>query len=111
MTTIYDGFDIESFEAGKGLWHARIRRSDFSPVAIDGVLFPAMEVGFAWPDPDAAIADAKHHPEILDREAGRWTLDWLERLSRPLGTTFEPRGEAVAPVALRPPSTLRAVRR
>jgi len=57
------------------------------------------------------IADAKHHPEILDREAGCWTLDWLERLSRPLGTTFEPRGDAVAPVALRPPSTLRAVRR
>ena len=50
MTTLYDGFDIESFEAGKGLWHARIRRADFSPVANDGVLFPAMEVGFAWPD-------------------------------------------------------------
>jgi hypothetical protein len=26
---------------------------------IDGVLFSALEVGFAWSDPDAAIADAK----------------------------------------------------
>ena len=59
MTYSYDGFDIESFEAGKGLWHARIKRADLSPVAIDGVLFPTLEVGFAWSDPDAAIADAK----------------------------------------------------
>jgi hypothetical protein len=55
----YDGFTIESFEAGKGLWHARIRREDQAPVVIDGVLFSALEVGFAWSDPDAAIADAK----------------------------------------------------
>src|SRR6266404_5630419 len=49
----YDGFKIESFEAGKGLWHARIRRLDQKPVVIDGVLFSALEVGFAWSDPDA----------------------------------------------------------
>lgn len=55
----YDGFKIEPFEAGKGLWHARIRRTDLKPVIIDGVLFSALEVGFAWSDPDAAIADAK----------------------------------------------------
>ena len=67
MTTLYDGFDIESFEAGRGLWHARIRRADLSPVAIDGVLFPAMEVGFAWPDPEAAIKDAKQHIDRFRR--------------------------------------------
>jgi hypothetical protein len=61
MIYFYDGFDIESFEAGKGLWHARIRRADLSPVVIDGVLFPTLEVGFAWSDPDAAVADAKAH--------------------------------------------------
>jgi hypothetical protein len=61
MIYSYDGFDIESFEAGKGLWHARIKRADQNPVAIDGVLFPTLEVGFAWSDPDAAIADAKAH--------------------------------------------------
>ena len=55
----YDGFKIESFEAGQGLWHARIRRADLNPVIIDGVTFSTLEVGFAWSDPDAAIADAK----------------------------------------------------
>src|SRR5258708_313217 len=59
MKCDYDGFKIESFEIGKGLWHARIRRADLLPVIIDGVLFSALEVGFAWSDPDAAIADAK----------------------------------------------------
>ena len=38
----YDGFRIESFEAGKGLWHARIRRADMMPVSIDGVTFSAL---------------------------------------------------------------------
>src|SRR5260221_10511343 len=66
VTTMnYDGFQIESFEAGKGLWHARIRRADQEPVVIDGVLFSTLEVGFAWSSPDAAAAGAKsqiHHP-------------------------------------------------
>ena len=55
----HDGFKIEAFEAGKGLWHARIRRADLKPVIIDDVSFPALEVGFAWFDPETAIADAK----------------------------------------------------
>ena len=55
----YDGLEIEPFEAGRGLWHARIRRADLNPVVIDGVSFATLEVGFAWSDPDAAIADAK----------------------------------------------------
>jgi len=61
MACLYDGFDIESFEAGKGLWHARIRRADQQPVVIDGISFAALDVGFAWNDPEAAIADAKSH--------------------------------------------------
>jgi hypothetical protein len=56
---IYGGFEINSFEAGKGLWHARIQRADHAPVVIDGISFPALEVGFAWTDQEAAIADAK----------------------------------------------------
>jgi hypothetical protein len=63
----YAGFQIESFEAGKDLWHARIRRLDQKPVAIDGVLFSTLEVGFAWSDPDAAIADAKTQIDQLNR--------------------------------------------
>ena len=58
---IYGGFEIQSFEAGRGLWHARIQRTDLEPVVIDGLSFPALEVGFAWSNPDAAIADAKAH--------------------------------------------------
>jgi hypothetical protein len=56
---IYSGFEIKSFEAGAGLWHARIQRADQGPVVIDGISFPALEVGFAWSDREAAIADAK----------------------------------------------------
>lgn len=70
MICLYDGYDIESFEAGRGLWHARIRRSDKSPLVINGYAFPALEVGFAWSDPDAAIADARHH---IDRFKHCWT--------------------------------------
>jgi len=67
MKCDYDGFEIESFEAGRGLWHARIQRADSKPVVIDGVLFSALEVGFAWSDPDAAVADAKTHIDHLIR--------------------------------------------
>ncbi|HLZ02612.1 MAG TPA: hypothetical protein VKR55_10740 [Bradyrhizobium sp.] len=69
MICRYQEYDIESFEAGRGLWHARIRRTDSSPLVINGYAFPALEVGFAWSDPDAAIADARHH---IDRFKHRW---------------------------------------
>jgi hypothetical protein len=65
----HDGFQIEVFEAGKGLWHARIRRADFEPVIIDGVSFPELEVGFAWSNVEAAIADAKTRIDYLNRRS------------------------------------------
>jgi hypothetical protein len=72
VTTMnYDGFQIESFEAGKGLWHARIRRADQEPVVIDGVLFSTLEVGFAWSSPDAAVADAKTQIDHLNQRCAR----------------------------------------
>ena len=63
----YDGFQIETFEAGRGLWHARIRRADLQPVIIDGVSFPELEVGFAWFNADAAITDAKTRIDYLNQ--------------------------------------------
>jgi hypothetical protein len=63
----YDGFAIESFEAGRGLWHARIRRTDGKPVVIDGIPFSELEAGFAWSSPDSAIADAKTRIDSLNR--------------------------------------------
>jgi hypothetical protein len=79
----YEGFKIESFEAGKGLWHARIMRADLAPVMIDGVSFSALEVGFAWATPDAAVADAK------------FQIDQL-RLTRYAPTGEMPQGERFA---------------
>jgi hypothetical protein len=64
---IYDGFLIMTFEAGRSLWHAKIRRADLKPVIIDGVSFPELEVGFAWSDPDAAIEDAKTRIDYLNQ--------------------------------------------
>jgi hypothetical protein len=69
MTCLYDGYDIESFEAGRGLWHARIRRADQRPVIIGGHSFAALEVGFAWSDQETAIADARCH---IDRFKHHW---------------------------------------
>lgn len=65
MTSEYRDFTIESFEIGKGLWHARIERADRKPVVLDGVLFSALEVGFAWSNPDAALADARMQIDLL----------------------------------------------
>jgi hypothetical protein len=69
MTCLYDDFAIECFEAGRGLWHARIRRADRGPLVINGVSFPSLEVGFAWSSSQAAIADAKSQ---IDRFGLRW---------------------------------------
>ena len=61
----YEGFAIECYEAGRGLWHARLRRTDRKPVTIGGVTFPTLEIGFAWPDPESATADAKNQIDRL----------------------------------------------
>jgi hypothetical protein len=66
----YSGFQIETFEAGRGLWHARIKRADLQPVIIDGVSFPELEVGFAWSDADAAVADARSRIDYLNQRSG-----------------------------------------
>lgn len=66
----YEGFAIECYEAGKNLWHARLRRTDLKPVSIGGVLFPTLEIGFAWPDSNSAAADARNQIDRL--QLGRY---------------------------------------
>jgi len=68
---IYGGFEIKSFEVGKGQWHARIQRTDQKPVVIDGISFPTLDIGFAWSDQDAAIADAK---TVIDQFQQRYGM-------------------------------------
>ena len=72
----YDGFTIEPFEAGTGRWHARVRRSDGEKVIIDGVSFAVLEVGLAWSDPIAAIADAAVQIDRL--KLGRYATGAIE---------------------------------
>ena len=35
----YEGFAIECYQAGRGLWHARLRRPDRNPMIVGGVAF------------------------------------------------------------------------
>ncbi len=65
---IYREFEIESFEIGRGQWHARFRRRDRAPTVIDGVEFEFLNIGFAWPSQDAAVADAQ---DFIDRMRSR----------------------------------------
>jgi hypothetical protein len=76
----YDGFTIEPFEAGTGLWHARIRRTDRTPVIMDGVSFAVLEVGLAWSDPIAAIAGAA--VQIDGFKLGRYATDAIALADR-----------------------------
>ena len=61
----YEGFAIECYQAGRGLWHARLRRPDRHPMIVGGVAFSAIEIGFAWPDPESAAADARNQIDRL----------------------------------------------
>jgi hypothetical protein len=61
-------FEIQTFEVGRGLWHARFRRVDRKPISIDGIPLEAFDVGMAWPTREAALADAR---ECIDRMIGR----------------------------------------
>jgi hypothetical protein len=56
----YQDFEIETFELGRGQWHACFRPIDRSkPVMIDGTAFGVVNVGVAWPTSEAALLDAR----------------------------------------------------
>jgi len=71
MSCVHEEFVIECFEAGRNLWHARIKRANRQPIILHGVVFPHLEVGFAWPDRQSAIDDARSQ---IDRFGSRWDL-------------------------------------
>ena len=53
-----------------------------APVVIDGISFPALDVGFAWTDPEAAIADAKSHIDRFGQRPGMMPPSANTRLRR-----------------------------
>lgn len=58
-------FKIETLEIGRALWHARLRRIDREPIAIDGLSFEQVDIGFAWPTSETAMANAKTYIDRL----------------------------------------------
>jgi hypothetical protein len=68
LTEVRRHFEIETFEIGRGQWHARFRRVDGKPISIDGISLEVLNVGVAWPIPGAAMADAR---EYIDHMIGR----------------------------------------
>jgi hypothetical protein len=69
MTTFHGEYKIGSFEAGSGVWHARIRRANLRPLITNGAARPQLKAGLAWPDSTAAIEAAKTR---IDRFVARW---------------------------------------
>jgi poly-gamma-glutamate capsule biosynthesis protein CapA/YwtB (metallophosphatase superfamily) len=45
------------------------------------------------------VLNSGHQPRIVGLEDGRTCVDWLARISRPLGTDFRRDGDAIVPVA------------
>ena len=84
--TAYLGFEIEAYEIGRGQWHARFRRIDRKPMFVDGSPLERVELGFAWPAPEPALANAR---DCIDRMIARNELrdvavaDVEQRYERP----------------------------
>ncbi|WP_146159837.1 hypothetical protein [Bradyrhizobium sp. MOS002] len=57
-------FEVERFELGTGLWHARVLRSDHRPVVFDGEPFEFPHTEMSWPNAQAAHEDSK---SFIDR--------------------------------------------
>jgi hypothetical protein len=53
--SVYREFEIETFQLGRDQWHACFRPIDRSKgIVIDGITLGVVNLGFAWPTPDAA---------------------------------------------------------
>jgi hypothetical protein len=63
----YRQFEIETFEVGRGFWHARFHRADRKPMVLDGERFAMLHPGVGWPTSSAAVADAEHFIDAMSR--------------------------------------------
>jgi hypothetical protein len=72
MAFAYGEFQIETFEMGRGLWHARAHRTDGKPMLLEGAEFSEIQVGFSWPTAEQALVDAQ---AFLQRLGSRLTVD------------------------------------
>jgi hypothetical protein len=52
-------------------------------VVIDGISFAALDIGFAWSDPDEAIADAKSHIDRFGLSARTVSMPHIETRTMP----------------------------
>jgi hypothetical protein len=62
----YRHYDIETFEVGRGLWHARFRRADRKPTMLDGIQFEYLSAKLAWSSVEAASADAQQCIDLME---------------------------------------------
>jgi len=62
----YRNYEVESFEAGRGLWHARYRPADRAPIFIDGFEFNYLYGRIACRSSEAAVAEAQQCIDLLD---------------------------------------------
>jgi hypothetical protein len=64
--SVYRDFEIETFQLGRNQWHACFRPIDRSKaIEIDGITLGVVNLGFAWPTPDAALKDAQSYIERM----------------------------------------------
>ncbi len=75
----YRDFEIETFEVGHSLWHARCRRVDRKLTLIDDVELQYLDVGFAWPSAEIALADAQ---SFIDRMGERLKAALPQRIKQ-----------------------------
>ena len=63
----YRHYEIETFEVGRGLWHARFRRADRRPTLIDGIAFDFLNAALAWSSAEDTGRDAQKCIDFMDR--------------------------------------------
>jgi len=70
----YRHYEIETFEVGRGLWHARFRRADRKPTQIDGIAFDFLNAALGGSngeeDESLPIYEESLEASVLHRTTG-----------------------------------------